>query len=189
MTSLRTRLGALLRAAASVRYGLVAQICSSATNFGLVVIAGHVLGPSGVGTIFVGFPAYLLLLGLQRGLVGEPLVVRTSGDSPAGRAIRARFALTFTLAAALPAAAILAGIGLVLPARFGRGMLLFAPFLVPALIQDLGRSIVFRDRSGSSTALSDATWLFAMVAAAPVAFEVGSDWAVVGCWGVGAAAG
>jgi O-antigen/teichoic acid export membrane protein len=179
----------LLRTASSIRYGLVAQACSSATNFGLVVVAGHVLGPSGVGTLFVGFTGYLVLLGLERGLVAEPLVVVSSGANRDQQAVRARYALTLTLAATIPAAGIFTGIGLLLPDHLGRGMLLFAPWLVPALVQDLGRSILFRDRSGGSAALSDASWLVTMAAAVALAVELDSDLAVVGCWGVGAMCG
>jgi O-antigen/teichoic acid export membrane protein len=68
-------------------------------------------------------------------------------------------------------------------------MLLFAPWLVAALVQDLGRSVVFRDRTGKSAVYSDAAWLAAMAATAPLAFWVRDEWVVVGCWGVGAVAG
>lgn len=180
---------AMVGTASSVRYGLIAQTCSSATNFGLVVIAGHVLGPSGVGTLIVGFSAYLVLLGFQRGLVTDPLVVGSSARSPAERAARANFALTLTLAASLPAAGMVAALGFLLPEQLGRGMLLFAPWIVPALIQDLGRSIVFRDRYGPYTVLSDGMWLLAMAGTAPLAFMKADDWAVVGCWGIGAVLG
>ena len=63
------------------------------------------------------------------------------------------------------------------------------PWFAPALVQDLGRSVVFRDRAGRSTALSDLTWLVVMFALVPFAFATGSDWAVVGCWGAGSVAG
>src|SRR5687767_3078165 len=162
VTSLRAMTQAMVSTASSVRYGLIAQTCSSATNFGLVVIAGHVLGPSGVGTLIVGFAAYLVLLGFQRGLLTDPLVVGSSAGAPAERATRANFALTLTLAASLPAAGIVATLGLLFPGQLGRGMLLFVPWIAPALIQDLGRSIVFRDRHGPRTILSDGTWLLGM---------------------------
>jgi O-antigen/teichoic acid export membrane protein len=181
--------GGFVRTAASVRYGVVAQGCSSATNFGLVVIAGHILGPSGVGTLVVGFTAYLVLLGFQRGLVSDPLVVGSSVVVPAERRAHTSFAVTLSLVGAVPAAGTLAGIGLLLPEQLGRGMLLFAPWIVPALLQDLGRSIVFRDRTQRSTAFSDATWLLTMIATAPLAFVIGSDLAVVACWGVGSVSG
>jgi O-antigen/teichoic acid export membrane protein len=170
-------------------FGLLAQTFSAATNFGLVVIAGHVLGASGLGTLLIGFAAYMLLLGFLRALVTEPLVASSSGREPAEKASSARAALTLALVTSVAAAGLLTAIGIALPTRIGRSMLLFAPWLAPALIQDLGRSIVFRDRAGRSAVFSDATWLLTMAAAAPFAFTSESDWVVVASWGVGAVPG
>ncbi len=188
-----SRIAALLRVAAefvrrgpSFSFGLVAQTCSSVTNFGLVVIAGHLLGPSGLGTLLIGLAAYMTLLGLLRGLVTDPLIATSSGSDTAGKAWSARAALTLVLVTSVVAAGLLAGIGILLPTAIGRGLLLFAPWLAPSLVQDLGRSIVFRDQTGRRTVFSDATWLLTMAVAAPFAFALGSDWAVVSCWGVGA---
>jgi O-antigen/teichoic acid export membrane protein len=176
-----------VRNAPSFGYGLIAQTCSSATNFGLVVIAGHVLGPSGLGTLLIGFAAYILLLGFLRALVTDPLVASSSGHDAAKRASSARAALTLALFTSAAIAGVLTVFGILVPTRIGHGMLLFAPWLVPALVQDLGRSIVFRDRAGRRSAvLSDTTWLVTMALAAPLAFVWGSDWAVVACWGIGA---
>lgn len=186
MSSLRTVAAGVLGTAGSVRYGLVAQTFSSATNFGLVVIAGHVLGPSGVGTLFVGLPAYFILLGLLQALVTTPLVAASSGSRTDERAVRARSAVTLAFAGLVPVVATVATIGFLLPAELGRGMLLIAPWLLPAVIQDLGRSIIFRDRSGASTLASDAVWLLAMAAALPFVIAIETDWSVVACWGMGA---
>jgi O-antigen/teichoic acid export membrane protein len=189
MASLQGTAAGVLRTTGSFSYGFVAQSCSAATNFALMIIAARALGPAGLGTIAVGFAAYLLLLGFARGLVTNPLIAGSASRSSAERAETARSALTVTLAAGLPAAGILAAIGAAAPAQYGRGVLVFAPWLVPTLVQDLGRSIVFRDRRGKITALSDATWLLTMAAVAPLAFTTDTEWAVVGCWGVGAVGG
>ena len=178
-----------LRGASSFGYGFVAQGCSSARNFGLVVVAGHVIGSSGVGTMFVGFSTYLLLLSLERALVTDPLVATSSARDPTERQSSARFAITLVFIAAIPTSVSLTAIGIALPAKFGLGMLLFAPWIGAALIQELGRSILFRDRRGPSVAISDATWLVTMLATAPIAFVTRSDWAVIGCWGAGALTG
>lgn len=189
MTSVRNIGRGLARAAGHVRYGVLAQSFSSATNFGLIVLAGHALGPRGVGMLFVGFPAYLVILGFQRSLVTEPLIVQSSSGTAYSQSARAGFALTITLAAGLIATGIVVAVGLAIPESLGRGMILFAPWLVPALLQDLGRSIVFRDYTGKRTTFSDASRLVTMAAAAPIAIGFGTDWAVVGAWGIGATCG
>ena len=189
MVGLRRIVARFARNAPTFGYGLLAQTFSAATNFGLVVIGGHVLGASGLGTLLIGFAAYILLLGFLRALVTEPLVASSSGGELSDMALSARGALTLAAVTSVAAAGVLATMGFVLPTRIGHGMLLFAPWLAPALMQDLGRSIVFRDRTRMSAVFSDATWLATMAMATPLAFEWGTDWGVVACWGVGAVSG
>ena len=173
----------------SLTYGFAAQIFSSATNLELAIIAGHILGPAGLGSIYIGFAAYISLLVVQRALVTEPLLATSSSLDTGQRAATARHALTITLVGAIGTTVLLAGVGMAIPSQFGRGMLLFAPFITPAVVQDLGRSTVFRDQRGVRTVLSDLCWLVLMTALAPLAFLIRSDWAVVGVWGVGSVVG
>lgn len=133
--------------------------------------------------MLVGFAAYVVLLGFERALLANPLVARSAAHDPVERAASARFGLTLLLAAALPVAMTFAAMGVVVPAQFGRGMLLFAPWLVPALVEDLARSILFRDGQGRSAFLADLTWLTLLLVTAPIALTSGSDWAVASCWG------
>src|SRR4051794_17855369 len=114
------------RAAQSFGSGLIAQTCSAATNFGLTVLAGHILGASGLGTVLIGFAAYILLLGFSRSLLTEPLVTSSSGRGLSERILSARSALVLVLTATVAAAGLLAALSVVLPAQMGRGMLLFA---------------------------------------------------------------
>jgi len=143
----------------------VAQGFSAATNFALAVIGGQILGPAGLGRLLIGFAAYVMLLGFLRALVTEPMIARTT-ETTTRADLASRSALTIAFAASLAAAVLLALLGFMLPSQVGQGMLLFAPWLVPALVQDMARSIVFRDRTGPSAVLSDATWLVAMAAVA-----------------------
>src|SRR3954447_26452611 len=91
-------------------YGLLAQTFSAATNFGLTVIAGHVLGASGLGTVLIGFAAYVLLLGFVRALLTEPLITSSAGRDPAERAFSARSALTIVLVTSVASACLVAAI-------------------------------------------------------------------------------
>jgi len=166
----------------------VAQGFSAATNFALAVIGGQILGPAGLGRLLIGFAAYVMLLGFLRALVTEPMIARTT-ETTTRADLASRSALTIAFAASLAAAVLLALLGFMLPSQVGQGMLLFAPWLVPALVQDMARSIVFRDRTGPSAVLSDATWLVAMAAVVPAAIAVDSEWMVVVAWGCGAVAG
>ena len=68
-------------------WGLVDQGFSSATNFGLTVIAGRLVGPKGLGVVYIGFSLYLFVLSFQRALVTDPLVV---SSAPLDAALAAR---------------------------------------------------------------------------------------------------
>lgn len=170
-------------------WGLVDQCLSSATNFALFLLAGRALGPSGLGVVLIGFSAYLVALGLQRALVSDPLVSLTSAVGMQDRAAPTRSSLTGVLMLASTASVLTAGAGLVVPGDIGRGLLLFAPWLVPALVQDFWRTMLFRDNRASAATLNDALWLVAMVAVFVGAWLLRTDWAVVACWGSGATAG
>jgi O-antigen/teichoic acid export membrane protein len=177
------------RGAGSFSYGFACQACTAAANFGLVVLAAHVIGPAGLGVVAVGFAAYLVILGLARGLVANPLTAQTAAGSPTERAETARFALSLTAAATVAIGCLVAGIGAALPGEIGRSLLLFAPWLIPALVHDLGRSILFRDGRGRAGLIGDGAWLIVMGAMTPIAFATDTDWAVTACWGAGALAG
>ena len=187
--SFRRGAGRLARSGRPFGYGFVAQLCSAATNFALVVVAANVLGPGGLGTLLIGFATYVLALGFLRALLSEPLVARSASQDTEAQEAGARAALTLALVAAVGTACVVAIIGLVLPDHIGRGLLLFAPWLVPALMQDIGRSIVFRDRQNRTAVFSDAAWLLVMGATIPLALSSDSDWLITASWGVGGLAG
>lgn len=170
-------------------WGFVDQSFSSLTNFGLTVLAGRLLGPDGLGVVAIGFAGYLLALTLLRALVSEPLVVRSSRLEDRERRAATRGALTVTLVGAAAGAGLLALLGLALPGRVGHGLVLFSPWIVPALVQDFWRVVLFRDGRGGGAALNDLVWLVGMAAALPLALEAGTEWAVLGGWGFGAITG
>jgi O-antigen/teichoic acid export membrane protein len=183
----------LQRAGAGIRgqlvWALVDQGCSSATNFGLTVVAARSLGPEGLGGVYIGFTAYLVAAGLQAALVRDPLVVATAALPLEERQRATRAATTATLALATGSAIVAAMVGLVLPPGLGRGLVWFAPWIVPALLHDLFRAALFRDRRGLQGARNAVAWLAVMVATLAVAWDLASGWVVVGSWGLGAASG
>jgi O-antigen/teichoic acid export membrane protein len=170
-------------------WGFVDQSFSSLTNFGLTVLAGRLLGPDGLGVIAIGFAGYLLALTLHRALVSEPLVVRSSRLEEREQRAATRSALTVTLAGASVGAGLLALLGLALPGTLGRGLVLFSPWIVPALLQDFWRVVLFRDGRGGGAALNDGVWLVGMALTLPLVLEVDTEWAILAGWGLGATAG
>jgi O-antigen/teichoic acid export membrane protein len=143
------------------------------------------LGPAGLGVVFVGFASYLIALGFQRALILQPLVVTSGHEDAAGRRMAAGHAVTACAVGAVASSVLVLGIGLVIPGDVGRGMTLFGPWLAPVILQDLWRSVLFRDDRGPSAALNDGLWLLTMAVTLPLLLWAGSDWAVVSWWGFG----
>ena len=170
-------------------WGFLSQGASSATNFGVTLLGGRIAGAAGLGAIFLGFLVYLLGLGTQRALLCDPLVARSTTLPPAERARIARCGMTMSLALGGLATAVAALLSRVDPSSIGHGVGLFAPWLLPALLQDYWRAVLFRDGRGRAAAANDSLWALTMILTAPLAFHVGTEWAAVACWGAGATVG
>jgi O-antigen/teichoic acid export membrane protein len=175
--------------AVQVSWGLVDQGFSSATNFGLTVIAGRLVGPAGLGVVYIGFSLYLFVLSFQRALVTDPLIVSSAPLDAPRREAAARAALTLVLTGGLMATALMLLLSRVVPGPVGRGLALFAPWMVLGLAQDFWRALLFRNGRGAAATLNDGIWVATMALAVPVAWWTRSEWAIVGTWGVGASLG
>jgi O-antigen/teichoic acid export membrane protein len=170
-------------------WALVDQGCSSLASFVLTLVAARMLGPSGVGVVYVGFTVYLLALGLQRALIGDPLVVVSATLGQQQRSQTTRAATTATLALGVGISGLAVAAGLLLPSDVGRGLALFAPWIAPALLHDLFRTALFRDERGAHGAQNAVAWLVVMAAALVGAWRLPTGWTVVGAWGLGGLAG
>ena len=167
-------------------WGLASQAASSATNFGLSLLAGILLGPRGLGVVFIGFAAYLIAFAFQRALILDPLVSTSSSSMPPRRLQESRSGLSASLFFACGAGLGFVAIGLAIGGDGGHGLLLFAPWVAPALIQDYWRIVLFRDERGRAGAVNDLSWAIAMGFGVPIAITHPSEWTVVSCWGFGA---
>ncbi|HEY7731485.1 MAG TPA: hypothetical protein VH950_11330 [Gaiellaceae bacterium] len=172
-----------------IGWGLASQAFSSVSSLLLTVLAARTLGPSGLGAVALAFGVYLLSLGLARSLVTEPLIAYTSSRSATISRTFTGHALTLTLVAALISALAMGAAAAALDGDLARALLAMAPWLVPALAQDLTRSILFRNRRERSAAAVDAVWLGATAAALPLCIGSPSVWTAIAVWGLGACAG
>jgi O-antigen/teichoic acid export membrane protein len=174
---------------AALTWALIGQGFSSAANFSLALIAARLLGPSGLGTVAIGLAAYLMVLGFQRSLLSEPLIASSATLAGPERGTATRCALTVALVGASGATLLLLLAGLAVPGFTGHGILLFVPWLAVSLLHDLAKAVLFRDGHGAVAAASDIVRFAVLVGGAAAVWSSESDWLVVGCWGVAAAAG
>lgn len=170
-------------------WGFGSQVASSATSFGLSLVAALLLGPTGLGTVFVGFSFYLLALGFQRALVTDPLIAASSTLDGVARANATRAALTMCILSSGFLALAGAAAGFMFRGEVSTGLSLFVPWLVPALLQDFWRVILFRDGRGRAAMTNDVVWALIMGAVVPLSLLFRSAWVVVSAWGLGAVAG
>jgi O-antigen/teichoic acid export membrane protein len=167
-------------------WGFVDQALSSATNFGLTLLAGRALGPSGLGVVVIAFAVYLLVLAFQRALLTDPLVSSSAALGSDDRSLAIRRGLTVDLFGAIGATVVLIVLGVTIHGHASRGLLIIAPWLLPALVQDFWRTILFQERRAAAAAANDGCWALVMVLTAPLAWLLDTDWAMTACWGSGA---
>jgi O-antigen/teichoic acid export membrane protein len=155
----------------------------------LTILAAHILGPSGVGVIFIGFAGYQLVLGLERAIVTQPLIADAAArtDSERRRLVGYGFSTTLVSGLALSAGFLVAG--RLANNDTGRGLVLFAPWVVAALLFEFWKAVLFQERRARGAAMSDVVRMLVVIGAIPIAAKAGTGSAVVGAWGVGAAAG
>lgn len=170
-------------------WGFVAQAFSSATNFGLVLIAGRLLGPEGLGLVAIGLGSYQLLVGLQRAFVAQPIVAYSAPLPAAQRRELAEAGLTIVVFSGAAATIILVVAGIVVDGNLGRALLIVAPWVAVAALQEYWKAILFQERSGRAGAASDCVRLVVLCIAAAAAVNLDEDYAIVGAWGLAATAG
>lgn len=173
------------RVRTALLWGIVAQASSSATNLALSVFAGRTLGPSGLGIIFIGFAALLVVQALARSVLVQPLVAHAAARPEAERERLAGVAVTVVALLGVGATVAFAAIAaLAGDSALREAFLLFAPWILPSLLHELWKAMLFQEERGGRAAASDAARLAVMVGASPLALG-GSSYELVAIWGAG----
>jgi hypothetical protein len=160
--------------------GLVGQICLSLVSLETVTASARLLGPSGVGSIAIGLTAYLL---------SEPAIAKTSTGTPEERRTSAGAILTLSTLLGGLGSATMVMLGTANLSDGAVGFLVFAPWIVPALLNDIAKSLLFRDGRSWSGAACDAVWLVCTTLLFVAAVFQPSIWSLGLAWGLGAGAG
>ncbi len=141
-----------------IRANVLDQVFSSASNFGVAILAAHKLPLREFGAFSLLYGAYLLSLVICRGLVGEPYMMRFS-STPDGQVRQREQGQT---QGALAIGAVCGGLLIAIGTTIGGDMQVAAlilglalPFL---LLQDVCRWVSFTEARGGVASLSDGSW-------------------------------
>lgn len=170
-------------------WGFLGQVFSSATNFGVVLIAGRLLGPAGLGMVVIGLGAYQLVAGLQRAFVAQPIIAYAAPLSATDRRRLSEAGLTIVAGTGAAATLVVVILGLAVNGSVGHAMLIVAPWLIIGSLQDYWKAIMFQEGLGLGAAASDCARLVAMCLLTAVALEWKHDYAIVASWGIAALIG
>lgn len=166
------------------------QLVSSASNFALGILVARAGGPDALGAFSIAFLAWLALMGANRALVAEAMIVvgRPEGSrSEPDRGLPATLIVGSVAAAGL---ALLAGafhvLGTPLPA-----ILALAPWLPSLLAQDYFRWMAFRLQRPQQALVSDLVFVLVQAAATLGLLALGRTTvpAFIASWGIGATVG
>jgi len=162
------------------------QVVSSASNFSLVALAARVSSPTDFGRFSLAYVVLIFVLGFQRALIGEVLLVKFSGS--AAEPANSRAALGLGLLVGLVAGLGLVVGGFVVPP--GRAIWFSLAVATPVVVlQDVQRYIFITLRRPALALLLDCIWLGLSLVLMVVAAQRGLPvtW-VVGGWALGALA-
>jgi O-antigen/teichoic acid export membrane protein len=139
----------------------VDQMISGGSNVLIAVLAARALTASGFGLFGIVFLVYMILVGITRALVSDPLLVHPveSRERP-GEAIGTAILLALPLAFALVGA----GFAIRLWDRsLGEALVVLAACLPLLVLQDVARYLGFATRRPMRAVIIDSAWLVVMV--------------------------
>jgi O-antigen/teichoic acid export membrane protein len=165
------------------------QAVSSISNFVAVAITANVATAGEFGQFSLAYAGLLLFLGAQRALIGETLLVKYSAAGTLDASVRRGVLGASVLVAGAALPFLLAGAAL---AEQSSGLIWFviAASLPFVMLQDTLRYLFICEGRPWRALLIDAVWAILSIGSmAAVASTSGAAaWAVVLCWGCGAAA-
>lgn len=168
------------------------QAVSSASNFSLGVVIARVAGAEEFGDYVLTVMIWLVVVGVHRALVTEPVIVVSQEVDDQGALVRQGVSgelVVGTLVSVLVAAA--GALTLAAGADIGALMLSLSPWFVPLLLQDYWRAMAFQRRRPALALVNDLVFTGVQSGAIVVFLALGwrSAGYVITAWGVGATAG
>jgi O-antigen/teichoic acid export membrane protein len=144
----------------------VDQMISGASNVLIAVLAARALTAAEFGLFGIVFLLYMILVGVTRALVSDPLLVH-----PVESRERAGEAIGTAILLAIPLTVGLVGVGFAIrlwDRPLGEALMVLAACLPLLVLQDVGRYLGFATRRPMRAVVLDSVWLIVMVACVAV---------------------
>lgn len=168
------------------------QLVSSVSNFATGVVVARLSGAAEFGQYMLVLMIWLVVVGLHRALVTEPVILTTheTGDrkSVLAHGVGAELLLGLVVSAVVAAGGVtVAATG----AGVGTLMLALSPWLISLLIQDYWRAMAFQQRRPGVALGNDLLFVAVQFSTIAVFLLVGWRTAeyMITAWGIGATAG
>ena len=176
---------------ARLGWGFGDQAVSSLSNFLLGFLVARNVDAATFGAFSIAYTTYVVVVGILRGAVAQPLMIRYSAADDAGWRDASARATGFALLAGLIIATACLAIGLVARGTVGGALAAMAVTLPALLVQDTWRFALFAHDRGRSAFLNDFIWLALQLPALAFALAFASGGDVVGlallAWGLSGA--
>ena len=161
--------------AARVGWGFADQAVSSLSNFLLGFLVARAVDTATFGAFSIAYMTYVVVLGITRGAVAQPLIVRYSGtDDARWRAGSAR-ASGFALMTGLVMGGICVITGVAIGGLVGPGLVAVGITLPGLLVQDTWRYALFAGERGRLAFVNDLIWLAIQLPALGLVLWLGRD--------------
>jgi O-antigen/teichoic acid export membrane protein len=164
-------------------WGVADQALSSIVNLAVGVLVARTVDPASFGAFGLVFSTYLIVLGVCRALVAEPLVVRFSAREDEEWRYATRAATGSALALGIVAGAGCALVGFASGGVFGRALLALGAVLPGLLLQDTWRYAFFAAGRGRQAFVNDLAAAAALPALAALAETTHAVGLFVLAWG------
>lgn len=170
-------------------WNVVDQGLSALTNVVLSLVVARSVDAEGFGAFSVAFLFFSLVIGVEQSVVGQPLAMRHSHETPEQRRATARLALGAAFAVGLLGSVLAACLAVVVGGAVAPALLALSSVMPFLVAQDAVRMAFFAWSRPRDAALNDAVWAVVQFAAIAVVVQAGGATSarMVLCWGGGAA--
>jgi O-antigen/teichoic acid export membrane protein len=168
------------------------QAVSSLSNFGTGIVIARLSGAARFGDYVLTLLVWLLIVGLHRALVTEPMMIRGAADPDPSALVAHAARADMILGATAGVVVAVAGATFVAAeSAVGSLLLALAPWIVALVVQDFWRATAFHQRRPASALANDL--VFAVVQVVMILVFLALGWRsaeyIITAWGIGAAAG